>query len=78
MTATIEPPRRRRPSMVVTILLLLVAIPTVLFTACGATLFVVNVTSGADGMMLLAVLGLSCAAAGVGGLYAIYRVFRGD
>ena len=77
MTPTIEPPPRRRPSIVVTILLALVAVPALLMTACGASVFVVGLSSGVNGLMLAA-LGLAVAGAGGAGLYALYRIFRGD
>ena len=77
MAPTIETPPRRRPSIIVTILLALVAVPALLMTACGASVFVMGLSSGASGLMLAA-LGLACAGAGAAGLYALYRVFRGD
>ena len=78
MAPAIEPlPPRRRPSIAVTILLALVAVPALLMTACGASVFVAGVASGVDGLWLAA-LGLAVSVAGGAGLYALYRVFGGD
>ena len=60
-----------------TTLTLRVAVPALLMTACGASVFVVGLSSGVNGLMLAA-LGLAVAGAGGAGLYALYRIFRGD
>jgi len=76
MTPATESPPRRRPSVLLTVLLVVAAIPALVFTACGASLFVASVSSGANGLPL-AGLGLLCAIGGGGVLYALYRVSRG-